>query len=356
MCYSAVSFSTKPVKKVVSKIGNSNARVRLVALAATVATLALTACGGAGADTAGGGAGEVALVAYSTPQAAIEEAIPAFNQTDEGAGVTFKQSYGASGDQARAVEAGLPADLAYLSYEADVQRLVDAGLVAEDWHRDEYKGIVSNSVVVFMVRPGNPEGIDSWDDLVREGVEVITPNPVASGGARWNVMAAYGANSDLGADEQAGVDYLEALFANVSVQDTSARESLGTFTSGKGDVLIGYENEAIAAQEAGEELEYVVPDSTILIENPAAVVDAGSAPDQAQAFLDFLHGEDGQEILQGKGYRPVDPKLVDDEEFPTPPDLFTIADLGGWPENVERFFGEQGIVTGIEERLGVPTE
>lgn len=335
-------------------------RNRIVApVAVLAAAVGVTACGGGastGTDAASGGGSEVSLVAYSTPQAAMEEAIPAFQATDEGQGVTFKQSYGASGDQSRAVEAGLPADLGYFSLEGDVTRLVDAGMIADDWNQDEYNGILTDSVVVFMVRPGNPEGIEDWDDLITGDVEVITPNPIASGGARWNFMAAYGYASGGGEDEAAGVQYLSDLLDNVSVQDTSARESLGTFTSGKGDVLIGYENEAITAQEAGEDIEYVVPDTTILIENPAAVINTGSAPDQAQAYLDFLHTDEGQEILQSKGYRPVVKKLVDEKKFPTPPGLFTIGDLGGWSENSDKFFGEEGIVTGLEEKLGVPTE
>jgi sulfate/thiosulfate-binding protein len=355
----AAALSVKQVEKVV-RMKMKTRRTRIAALVATVAAaVGVTACGGgSGTSTepSAGGGSEVSLVAYSTPQAAIEEEIPAFNETPEGEGVTFKQSYGASGDQSRAIEAGLPTDLAYLSLEPDVTRLVDAGMVADDWNKDDYNGIVSTSVVAFMVRPGNPKNIQTWDDLTQEGVEVITPNPIASGGARWNIMAAYGQASGVGQDEQAGIDYLNALFDNVSVQDTSARESLGTFTSGKGDVLIGYENEAIAAQEAGEELEYVVPEATIKIENPAAVVNTGNAPDQAQAFLDFLRTDEGQEILQSKGYRPVAEKLVDTKKFPLPADEFTIGDLGGWSENADKFFGEDGIVTGIEERLGVPTE
>ncbi len=335
-------------------------KTRIAALVATVAAaVGVTACGGGsgtGTEASAGGGSEVSLVAYSTPQAAIEEEIPAFNATPEGEGVTFKQSYGASGDQSRAIEAGLPADLAYLSLEPDMTRLVDAGVVAEDWNQDEYNGIVSDSVVVFMVRPGNPDGIESWEDLTQEGIEVITPNPLTSGGARWNVMAAYGANGGAEGDDAGGQEYVQSLFENVAVQDNSARESLGTFTSGKGDVLIGYENEAIAAQDAGEELEYVVPESTILIENPAAVVNTGNAPDQAQAFLDFLHTDEGQEILQSKGYRPVVEKLVDTKKFPEPADLFTIADLGGWSEIADTWFSETGIMSEIQQNVGAPTE
>ena len=322
--------------------------------------LGVAACGGTSdtSTTAGGGSGEaVSIVAYSTPQAAIEEAIPAFNATTEGEGTTFTQSYAASGEQSRAVEAGLGADLVYLSLSPDVQRLVDAGLVEKDWADGPNKGNASKSVVVFITRPGNPKDITSWDDLIREDVDVVAPNPITSGGARWNLMAAYGAQLEQGKSEEEAQAYLRSLLENVSVQDKSARESLQTFQAGQGDVLIGYENEAITAQQAGEELEYTIPDETILIENPAAVVNNGNDPEGGAAFLEFLIGEEGQEILQSKGYRSWDEKLVDETTFPEPKSLFTIDDLGGWTENTEKFFGEtDGIVTKINEELGVPAE
>jgi sulfate transport system substrate-binding protein len=336
----------------------TRARRAVVAAGALGATIVVTACGGTSGDaTSPGGGGPVSIVAYSTPQPAVETAIPAFNETPEGGGVTFKQSYGSSGEQSRAVEAGLPADLVWLSLEPDVTRLVDAGQVDPDWAKNEWEGVLSNSVVVFMTRPGNPEGIDSWDDLVTGDVDVIAPNPITSGGARWNLMAAYGAQLEQGKSEEEAIEYLRTLLENVSVQDKSARESLETFQAGQGDVLLGYENEAIAAQQAGEDLEYVIPDETILIENPAAVVNTGGNAEGATAFLDFLYSDQGQEILGEHGYRSLDPKLVDEKEYPAPAALFTIDDLGGWSEVGEKFFGEtDGIVTKINEELGVPSE
>ncbi len=327
-----------------------------------LATLALagvvSACGGTSEESEGASGGEeFSLVSYSTPQQAYEEIIPSFTSTPDGEGLSFEQSYGSSGEQSRAVESGLAADVVALSLEPDVTRLVEAGLVDEDWNKDEYDGMVTNSVVSFMVRPGNPENIDSWDDLTQEGIEVIAPNPITSGGARWNTMAAYGQVVEQGGSEEEGVQFLRDLFANITVQDTSARDSLQTFTSGQGDVLIGYENEAITAQNAGEEVEYVTPDETILIENPAAVVNESANPEQAQAFIDFVREPEQQEVFQENGYRPVDEKVLDEQEFPEPAGLFTIDDVGGWSEASSKFFDEEsGIVTEIQRDAGVPTE
>jgi sulfate/thiosulfate transport system substrate-binding protein len=280
-----------------------------------------------------------------------------FAKTPQGKGVSFDQSYAASGEQSRAVESGLPADVVAFSLEPDVTRLVDAELVSPEWAKDEQKGMVSDSVVVLAVRKGNPKGIRGWDDLVRDDVEVITPNPFTSGGARWNVMAAYGAQLRMGKSEDEAVEYLRKLFHNVPVQDKSARESLQTFAGGKGDVLIAYENEAITAQQKGEDLDYVIPDQTILIENPIAVVSDSKHPEQAQAFVDFVRSEAAQKVFARKGYRSILPELVDAKRYPEPKTLFTIADLGGWPKVMETFFDrDNGIVADIERDLGAPLE
>ena len=275
-----------------------------------------------------GSGGSLTLVAYSTPQEAYEEIIPAFNKTPDGEGVAFKQSYGPSGDQRNAIIAGLDADIAALSLEPDVTGLVDEELVAPDWNQDKYDGFVTNSVVVFAVRKGNPKDIQTWDDLVTGDVEIITPNPFTSGGAQWNLMAAYGAQLEQGKSEEEALDFLKQILENTSVQDASARDALQTFVGGKGDVLLAYENEAIAAQQAGEDLDYVIPDQTILIENPVAVTE--DADPKAQAFRDFLFTEEAQKIYQDHGYRPVLKQLANESEFPTPPDLFEIDKFGGW--------------------------
>jgi sulfate/thiosulfate-binding protein len=326
-----------------------------MAAAGSVAVFGLAACGG----DAGGSSDKVtlALVAYSTPQEAYEQIIQAFQETPEGENIEFTTSFGGSGDQSRAVESGLPADIVAFSLEPDMTRVVKAGIVAEDWNADEHNGMVTDSVVVIATREGNPKNLTSWESLTAPGVEVITPNPFTSGGARWNVLAAYGAARDVGADQAAGVAYLNALFANVPVQDDSARKSLQTFAGGKGDAILAYENEAIFANQNGQELEYTVPDETILIENPVAVTETSEHPDEAQAFLDFLRSEDAQQIFLENGYRPVNEDVAAEGDFPEPSGLFTIADLGGWPEVADQFFNTDGsIMLDVERSIGVSVE
>jgi sulfate/thiosulfate-binding protein len=339
-------------------------RTRIVLLSALGALAALlllvaTACGGGDdAGASAGGGGTLSLVAYSTPREAYEEIIPAFQDSPQGEGFDFDQSYAASGEQSRAVEAGLAADVVAFSLEPDITRLIDAGLVDADWNTNEHEGMVTDSVVVFAVRPGNPENIQTWDDLLKEGVEVITPNPFTSGGAQWNIMAAYGAQLEQGKSDDEAIEYLRDLFLNhVPAQDKSARESLQTFAGGKGDVLLAYENEAIFAQQAGQALEYVVPDQTILIENPVAVVKTSKIPAAAQAFVDYLYTPEAQAVFASQGYRPVIEGVESEFDFPDPPGLFTIDDLGGWPDVRTRFFDrEESIFLDIENELGVPTD
>jgi sulfate/thiosulfate transport system substrate-binding protein len=342
-------------------VAHKHARIALLsALGALAAVLLLvaTACGGGDDAGASGDGGSLALVAYSTPREAYEELIPAFQDTPEGRGFDFDQSYASSGEQSRAVEAGLAADVVAFSLEPDVTRLVDAGLVDTDWNQNEHNGMVTESVVVFAVRPGNPDNIQTWDDLLGEGIEVITPNPFTSGGAQWNIMAAYGARLEQGKSDEDAIEYLRDLFLNhVPVQDKSARESLQTFAGGKGDVLLAYENEAIFAQQAGQALEYVVPDETIVIENPVAVVATSGNPQAAQAFVDYLYTREAQAVFASKGYRPVVEGVESELDFPDPPGLFTIDDLGGWPEVRTRFFDrEESIFLDVENELGVPTD
>jgi sulfate/thiosulfate transport system substrate-binding protein len=326
--------------------------LRIVAAAVALAAL-VTGCGGT-SEAAGDGS-KLTLVAYSTPREVYAQLTKEFAKTSEGDGVSFEESYGSSGEQSRAVESGLPADVVAFSLAPDVDRLVDAGLVAEGWDGDQYKGMVTDSVVVFAVRKGNPKGIRTWDDLVEDGVEVIEPNPFTSGGARWNVMAAYGAQRKQGKSHDEAVAYLRELFKHVSVQDKSARESLQTFTGGKGDVLLAYENEAILAQRKGEDLDYVVPQQTILIENPVAVTK--DAPAQAGAFLDYLRSEAAQRVFGKAGYRPVNKAIGGEFQFPEPPGLFTIADVGGWDEVQKRFFDrEDGLMAAIQREVGADLE
>jgi len=346
---------------------------RLGFAVAAISVVTLAACGGdntkasgdvpntdratEGSAAAGGAplpAAELAIVAYSTPQAAYEKITKAFQQTAQGKETTFTLSFGGSGDQSRAVAAGQTADIVAFSLEPDISRLVKASLVATDWNAGAAKGMITDSVVVIVVRKGNPKNIKSWADLTKPGIEVITPNPFASGGARWNVMAAYGQAIKTGGSEQQGIEYLNALFKNVPVQDDSARKALATFTSGKGDAMIAYENEAIFAQQQGQAIDYIVPDSTILIENPVAVTSMSKHPEQAKAFLDYLHGPEAQSIFAENGYRPIVTGVTSSYPFPTPAGLFTIADFGGWTEVTSKFFDPAGgIMATVEEGIGV---
>ena len=301
--------------------------------------------GGATAATSGT---SLTLVAYSTPKAAYGQLIPAFQKTSAGRDVTFTQSYGASGTQSQLVLRGLKADVLMFSLYPDMQRLVSGGVVPSNWNKDKYKGMVTDSVVVLSVRPGNPKHIKGWNDLIKPGVEVITPNPFISGGARWNVMAAYGAQLKAGRSPKQAYDYLVKLFKNVSVQDKSARESLNTFASGKGDVLIGYENEAIFAKKNHVALQYIVPSSTILIENPLAA--AKSAPPQAKAFVNWLHTPAAQKIWAENGYRPVVQSVARQFKFAKPAKLFKITSLGGWNQVQKKFFDRQnGLMLKVEQ-------
>ncbi len=289
------------------------------------------------------------LVAYSTPRDAFAELVKAFQATPAGHDVTVDESYGGSGEQSRAVQAGLAADIVAFSLEPDISRLVQAGLVAPTWSQSKYGGMVTRSVVVLVVRKGNPKHISGWADLVKPGVDVITPNPFTSGGARWNIAAAYGAQIKQGRSADQAAAYLRSLFEHVSVQDKSARESLQTFVGGKGDVMIAYESEAILAQHKGMDVQYFIPSPTILIENPIAVTSTTQHAAQAQALVDFFLSANGQQIFAKYGYRPVNKADTGDKAT-----TFTIASMGGWKGVDQQLFDpESGLVAKIEQNLGV---
>jgi sulfate/thiosulfate-binding protein len=324
-------------------------------LTALFALLIAMVAAGCGSSSSGSGGGKLDIVGYSTPETVYEESLePGFQGTSAGADVSFSNSFGASGDQSRAVEAGQPASVVHFAQAGDMSRLVEAGLVAKDWDKQPYNGIAQDSIVVIMTRKGNPEGIESFDDILNKDIEVITPNPFSSGSARWNIMALYGTELHKGKSEAQALDSVKTLLEKTVVQPGSARDALAAFTQGEGDVLLGYENEAIKAQKEGEDIDYVIPPSTILIETPIAVtVDASPA---AQAFLDYVWSDAGQRIWAENGYRPVNPKLVDPKQFPTPEDLFTIAEFGGWDKVNDEFFDDTtGKVAEIEKELGVST-
>jgi sulfate/thiosulfate transport system substrate-binding protein len=343
-----------------------------VAAGATIAAVALAGCGGSakassgpsesGSATAQGGAaqgGKIGIVAFSVPKPAYDALETAFAKTPEGKGTTFSASYGPSGSQSKAVAAGQPADYVGFSVGGDLTRLVpdtvDAG-----WDSGANKGIVSSSVVVIVVRKGNPKHITGWDDLVKPGVQIVTPDPATSGSAKWNVLAAYEHVIADGGSEQQASDYLTQFFKNVVSKPDSGANATTTFLAGTGDVLISYENEAIATRQKGSDVDYLVPDESVLIENPGAVTK--SAPPVAKTFLDYVTSKDGQKIFAENGFRPVNgivkPGTVKgalDPSNPFPPvkKLTTVADLGGWDAVDKKFFDKtNGIVTKIEASVG----
>ena len=336
---------------------NLSRRAVLTALSATVA-LAMTGCAGGGAsDVTSPGASPanaattLNLYAYAVPKVGFDKLIPAFNKTPAGAGIAFQQSYGASGDQSRKVAAGAEADVVNFSVEPDITRLVDAGLVAKDWNSGEHKGIPFGSVVTIVVRKGNPKDIKDWDDLLKPGIEVVTPNPFSSGSAKWNLLAPYATKSNGGKDPEAGLKYIDALVTDhIKVQPKSGREATETFLQGTGDVLLSYENEALFAERNGEEVEHVNPPVTFKIENPVAVLNTSKNKEKAQAFVDFLYTEEGQTKWAEAGFRPVDEAVAQKfaADFPAPEKLWTIADLGGWSKvNDELFEPDTGSVAKI---------
>jgi sulfate/thiosulfate transport system substrate-binding protein len=297
--------------------------------------------------------GSISLVAYSTPRDAYAKLIPAFTSTSAGRGTSFQQSYGASGEQARAVIAGLKADVVAFSLEPDMSSLVKAKLVAPNWKKNTWGGMVTRSVVVFVTRKGNPKHIRTWNDLIKPDVDVVVPNVQTSGGAKWDVMAAYGAQRKVGKSHAQSVKYLEKLYDHVVSQDKSAREALQTFLAGRGDVLLSYENEAIFAQKHDQPIDYTIPKATISIENPIAVVKTSSNKTTANAFVRYLRTGPAQLIFGDNGYRPVLRSAARRYGFPVPKLMFSIKWLGGWAKVDKQFFDSRnGIVTKIQRRTG----
>jgi sulfate/thiosulfate-binding protein len=327
-------------------------------LVSLVLSAALPGCG---ESSPGGGATNkvrtLTLGAYTTPREAYGKAIiPAFQhywKGKTGEDVHFQESYLGSGAQARAIVGGFEADVAALSLEADVEKVARAGLITRDWKTGPHQGMVTRSIVVIAVRAGNPKGVRDWDDLRQRGLQVLTPNVRTSGGAMWNVCAMYGAalrggTSAPKANPAAAEALLRDVLRNVSVMDKGARESIISFEKGVGDVAVTYENEVLVGKQSGQTYDYAVPRSTILIENPAAVVDAYADKhgnrDLADAFVAFLTTPEAQRAFAQYGLRPVDAGVAAevDRELPKVTDLFTIRDLGGWPKVTETLFGPRG--------------
>jgi sulfate/thiosulfate-binding protein len=330
--------------------------MRRIVLASCVVLAALTATAIAGASSKDG---SLSVVAYSTPKTVYGKIIQAWQQTADGKGVSFTQSYAASTDQARAVAAGLKADLVFLSTGDDVNLLVDAGLVDKSWDKQAYRGVEADTVVVFAVRNGNPKHIKSWADLVKPGIQVVTPNPFSSGSAKWNILAAYGAQRRLGKSDAQAQAYVKKLFQHVVSQDTSGRNATNTFLSGKGDVLLTYESEAITSRAAGTDIQYVIPRQTMLIELPIAVLRSSGNKDLANKFIRFTKGPVAQDLFGQYGWRPVNPTVAKKyaEKYPSRPGIFKVDDkiFGGWRTVDKKWFSSNGIMVKIERGVGGPT-
>ncbi|CAN3129862.1 sulfate ABC transporter substrate-binding protein [Mycobacterium sp. smrl_JER01] len=339
---------TKPARSWRSAVLRRSRTVAALALSATM----LAACGGGASDVVGGEGGNadadttLTLVAFAVPEPGWAKVAPAFAATEEGKGVAVTGSYGASGDQSRAVESGKPADIVNFSVEPDITRLVKAGKVDENWDAGPTKGIAFGSVVSFAVRQGNPKNIRTWDDLLQPGVEVITPSPLSSGAAKWNLLAPYAYASNGGQNPEAGIEFVNKLVTeHVRLRPGSGREATDVFRQGSGDVLLAYENEAL-----NFDLEYVNPPQTFKIENPTAVVNTSRHLDKAQDFVNFQFTPEAQKLWAEANFRPVDPGVLAEyaDKFPAPEKLWTISDLGGW-ENVdtELFDKDNGTITKI---------
>jgi sulfate/thiosulfate transport system substrate-binding protein len=337
-------------------------RIRLAALAAAALAVPAVLSGCAASSGASSDSNKLSVVGFSVLKTANEPVIAAFQKTPAGKGVSFTTSYGASGDQSRAVAGGLHADEVHLSLTPDVQSLVDGGFVAKSWDQNATHGILTDSVVVFLVRKGNPLGIKSWDDLVKPGVKVITPNPASSGSAKWNILAAWAHAKDApGGSDAKAQSFVTQLLHNTVALPGSGSDALASFLAGNGDVLLAYENDSIEAKAAGDDVDYIVPDDTLLIENPAAVTtDAAPA---AQDFLDFQLSKEGQTLYAQAGFRPVISGVKTDvpgandpsNPFPKVPHLYTIdKDFGGWDKANSEFFDDtSGTITKIISGLKI---
>lgn len=330
----------------------------LIVLSASLLLGVLAGCGSPA--SAGTGAVTLTLGGYSAPQGAFAKLIPLFQaqwRQQTGQAVTFKQSYLGSGAQSRAIVNGFQADVAALSNAPDVDAIAKAKVITHDWTNTPTKGMITTSVVAFAVRPGNPKGIHDWSDLTRPGLQILTPNPKTSGGAQWNILALYGAalrgevQGVAKGDTAAALTFLKAVLKNVKVMDKDARTSITTFEQGVGDVAITYESEVLYAQQSGQHEDLIIPRSTILIQNPVAVVDAyvdrHGTRKVAEAFVAFLTTAQAQQVFAQEGYRPVDPSVAQQvaNKYPVVPDLWTIDFLGGWKSAAAAYFGSTGVYT-----------
>ena len=328
---------------------------RLLLLTLFIPVLAFTGIAAAGGTT-------IALVAFSTPQPVVKTLVSNWQNTQAGNGVNFTQSYGPSSSQAQAIVNGQPADIAFLSNALDIDTLVKNNLVVKNWTKKlPQGGMVANSVVAFVVRPGTPKHIKTWADLLKPGVQIVTPDPFPSGGAKWNVLAAYGAQRAAGKGDAKATKFVLHLFQHVVAQPSSASAAMSAFLSQEGDVLLTYESEAYSAQLAGKAVEIHVPKPTMLIQLP--MVPIIGAPSQATQFIDFAHTAGAQKLFVKDGYRPVvksvlnDPSVSDWKARFNTGKTFSVTNawFGGWLRANNVWFDQNGKMVKIEQAVGGPT-
>jgi len=328
-------------------------RIRFAALVVAATTIPAVLSGCAASSGGSSNSDKVSVVGFSVLKTANEPVIADFQKTSAGKGVSFTTSYGASGDQSRAVIGGLPADEVHLSLEPDVSKIVDAGLIDSSWNQTPTQGILTDSEVVFLVRKGNPLGIKSWDDLTKPGVKIITPNPASSGSAKWNILAAWAHVSGQGGTDAQAKAFVDKVLHNVVALPGSGSDALASFVAGNGNVLLAYENDSIAARAAGDAVDYILPADTLLIQNPVALTKTASSA--AKDFLKFQLSSAGQTDYAKAGFRPVisgikvDVPGANDPSNPFPPvkTQYTIdKTFGGWDTANTKFFDEtNGIIT-----------
>lgn len=352
-----ISRSKQRLTSVVN--ANSIKRFASLFLIGMSLSIAIAACGGGNGAGGQGGDVQLNLISFAVTKAPHDEIIPLFVknwQQQHNQNVTFNQSYGGSGTQARAVIDGLEADIVHLALALDVERIEQAGLIEPGWEKEApYGGIVTKSVAALVTREGNPKGIKTWADLAKDDVSVITANPKTSGGARWNFLGLWGSVTQTGGDDAKAQQFADQVFANTPVLPRDARESTDVFfKQGQGDVLINYENEMILAEQQGQKVPYVVPEVNISIDNPVAVVDENvdrrGTREVAEAFVEFLYTPEAQKIFAKYGFRPVEPSVGEEvaEQFPKIATLFTAQDMGGWDEIQKKFFEDGAIFDKIQ--------
>ena len=302
---------------------------------------------------------ELILAAYTVPKEVYQKRIiPEFQnfwKEKTGRHVEIHQSYVGSGAQTRAILEGFDADIAALSLEDDIQQLVNKGLITHNWRDRPFNGFITGSVVVIAFRPDNPKHIQDWEDLTRDDVDVVCPNPKTSGGAKWCILAVYGAginHSQLNTEIPSGNhELINGIAARIAVMNKSGREAVTTFERGVGDVLLTYENEALLRQQQGKDFPFLIPSRTIQIQNPVALIDTHvdrhNTRPVAEAFIDFLHSNKAQAAFAEFGFRPASIEISRRyvKNFPNPESLFTVKDLGGWSHLNNFVFSSNGLWT-----------